>query len=129
MWQLQENLPAASLVAHLTPWAVLMLSATLESHSMPFRNQRPNAQLLFAAAAMHTHRLTDSQITDNILLLLFAGHDTSSTTLTQCLSNLQDCPEVLSKLRAEQAAVVAKHGEQITAAALKDMHYAEAVIR
>lgn len=34
-------------------------------------------------------RLTDAQINDNVLLLLLAGHDTSSTTLTQCFSNLQ----------------------------------------
>jgi len=74
-------------------------------------------------------RLSDSQITDNILLLLLAGHDTSSSTLTQCFSNLQDHPAVLQRLRNEQQAVVAKHGEQITTAALRDMHYAEAVIR
>lgn len=73
--------------------------------------------------------MTDSQICDNVLLMLFAGHDTSSSTLTHCLNNLQDHPAAMQQLRAEQAAVVAKHGEHITAAALKDMHYAEAVIR
>jgi cytochrome P450 len=82
-----------------------------------------------AAAAAAVCRLTDTQICDNILLLLFAGHDTSSTTLTHCFSNLQDHPAALQALREEQEAVVAKHGQQITAAALRDMHYAEAVIR
>lgn len=74
-------------------------------------------------------RLTDSQIKDNILLLLFAGHETSSSALTLCFSNLQDNPAALQKLRGEQRDVVAKHGPQITPAALKDMQYAEAVIR
>jgi cytochrome P450 len=74
-------------------------------------------------------RLSNSQICDNILLMLFAGHDTSSTTLTLCLSNLQDHPGAMQQLRDEQAAVVAKHGDDITAVALKDMHYAEAVIK
>jgi hypothetical protein len=74
-------------------------------------------------------RLTDEQICENILLLLLAGHDTSSTTLTLAMSNLQNHPEVVEKLRQEQQQVVAKHGEQLTAAALKDMVYADAVIR
>lgn len=73
--------------------------------------------------------LTDAQICDNVLLLLLAGHDTSSTTLTQCFSNLQDSPHVLDKLRTEQQALVAKHGEHITPAVLKEMVYGDAVIR
>lgn len=44
-------------------------------------------------------------------------------------STLQDCPHVMDKLRAEQQALVAKHGERITPAALKDMTYADAVIK
>lgn len=75
------------------------------------------------------HRLTDVEITSNLLLVLLAGHDTSSTTLTRCLSNLQDHPEVLQQLRQEQQAVQAKRGQQITAGALKDMPYADAVLR
>ena len=63
------------------------------------------------------------------MLLLLAGHDTSSTTLTQLMSNLQDHPEVLQKLRDEQADVVARQGDQLTAGALKDMTYADAVIK
>lgn len=74
-------------------------------------------------------RLTDSEICQNLLLVLLAGHDTSSTTLTRCMSNLQDSPGVMQKLREEQQAVVAKRGQQISTAALKDMAYADAVIR
>eukprot|EP00879_Flechtneria_rotunda_P007705 GHRR01008078.1.p1 GENE.GHRR01008078.1~~GHRR01008078.1.p1 ORF type:complete len:426 (+),score=141.85 GHRR01008078.1:697-1974(+) len=85
--------------------------------------------ILVAAKDEQGNRLTDQQIVENILLLLLAGHDTSSTTLAHTLSNLQDHPEVLDKLRAEQEAVLATHGKQLTAAALKDMPYADAVIR
>jgi cytochrome P450 len=74
-------------------------------------------------------RLSDQEITHNLLLVLLAGHDTSATTLTRCLSNLQDHPRVLQKLREEQQRVLTKHGPQVTAAALKDMTYADAVIR
>ena len=64
-----------------------------------------------------------------MLLLLVAGHDTSSTTLTRCMSNLKDHPDVFQRLKTEQAAVVVKHGDAITAAAMKDMKYADAVLR
>lgn len=74
-------------------------------------------------------RLTDAEITSNILLVLLAGHDTSSTTLTRCLSNLHDHPWVLDKLRAEQAAVRASRGEALTPNALKEMPFADAVLR
>jgi hypothetical protein len=35
--------------------------------------------------------LTDQEITHNLLLVLLAGHDTSSTTLTRAMLNLQVC--------------------------------------
>jgi cytochrome P450 len=85
------------------------------------------ADIMFLQCVMC--RLTDIEITENILLLLLAGHDTSSTTLTRLLSVLHEHPEVVQQLRQEQAAVLARHGEQLTAAAIKDMEYADAVIR
>jgi cytochrome P450 len=64
-----------------------------------------------------------------VVLLLTAGQDTTAAALTKVVANLQDHPEVLQRLRGEQAAVVAKHGAAITPGALKDMQYTEAVIR
>jgi cytochrome P450 len=74
-------------------------------------------------------QLSDEQIIDNLLLLLFAGYDTSSTTLTRILSLLQRHPAVLQQLRQEQQHLVAAHGEEITNGVLRRMTYAEAVIR
>jgi cytochrome P450 len=34
-------------------------------------------------------RLTDPEITDNLVLLMLAGHDTSSTTLTNAMTCIQ----------------------------------------
>jgi hypothetical protein len=34
-------------------------------------------------------RLTDEQLGDNLLLIMLAGHDTSSTTLTNVMASLQ----------------------------------------
>lgn len=77
----------------------------------------------------HRHRLSDQELADNLLVLLLAGHDTSSATLTLALANLQARPAALDKLRQEQAAVLAKHGPGFTAGVLKEMVYADAVIR
>eukprot|EP00891_Asterochloris_glomerata_P009272 jgi/Astpho2/9272/Aster-06848 len=64
-----------------------------------------------------------------LLTFLFAGHDTSASTLMVATRFLKQYPEALTKLRAEQGKVMATHGKQITAAALKDMVYTEAVVR
>lgn len=80
-------------------------------------------------AANPPARLTDAELGDNLLLVLLAGHDTSSTTLTHVLAELQRHPRVMHALRQEQEAVVARHGPAITPAALRDMGYAEAVVR
>eukprot|EP00877_Chromochloris_zofingiensis_P014679 jgi/Chrzof1/9465/Cz04g04040.t1 len=75
------------------------------------------------------NRLTDEEITNNLLLLLFAGHDTSSVAMTQALANLHEVREAMEKLRGEQRDIVAKHGERLTAQTLKIMPYADAVIK
>lgn len=49
------------------------------------------------------HRLQDDEICDNLLLLLFAGHDTSSVTLTQALANIHEHPEVMEVCRCTNA--------------------------
>ena len=74
-------------------------------------------------------RLDDEFIADMIMTLLFAGHDTTSTSLTQLVATLNDHPAVIEKLRQEQEKMLAKHGEEMTPAVLKDMVYGEAVIR
>ncbi|KAF6259721.1 cytochrome P450 [Scenedesmus sp. NREL 46B-D3] len=45
------------------------------------------------------------------------------------MANLQDHPRVMQRLREEQAAVQCRHGDAVTADALKDMRYADAVVR
>ena len=50
-------------------------------------------------------RLGLQELKDNALALLFAGHDTSSSTLYILLHSLAHNPEVLQKLREEQEQV------------------------
>lgn len=71
----------------------------------------------------------DAIVSENLLGLLFAGHDTTSTALTQLFGTLSKHPEVMDKLREEQRRLVAKHGGGVSTGLIKDMAYAEAVIR
>ncbi|KAF6258855.1 cytochrome P450 [Scenedesmus sp. NREL 46B-D3] len=84
---------------------------------------------LVSAVDEHGNRLTDEQLGDNLLLIMLAGHDTSSTTLTNVMANLQSHPHVVERLREEQRRVVARHGQRISGPILKEMTYADAVIR
>eukprot|EP00882_Tetradesmus_deserticola_P020829 GHRQ01022513.1.p1 GENE.GHRQ01022513.1~~GHRQ01022513.1.p1 ORF type:complete len:200 (+),score=77.64 GHRQ01022513.1:33-632(+) len=84
---------------------------------------------LVSAVDEHGNRLTDEQLGDNLLLIMLAGHDTSSTTLTNVMANLHNHPHVVERLREEQCRVTARHGQRITGAILKEMTYADAVIR
>ena len=84
---------------------------------------------LVAAVDEQGNRLSDDQINDNLLLVLLAGHDTSSTTLTHVMDQLQQHPEALEKLREEQRRMIEKYGTEFKAAVLGKMSYADAVIR
>lgn len=85
--------------------------------------------MLPCAALLLSCRLTDSAIAENLIAALFAGHDTTSTALADLVVALQENPHVLEQLRQEQQQLQAKHGDTITAAVLKNMTYADAVIR
>lgn len=49
----------------------------------------------------NSSKLTDSQLKDNILTLLVAGHDTTTAALTWLLKFLGENPEILQKLRVK----------------------------
>jgi retinoid hydroxylase len=66
---------------------------------------------------------------DIALNLLFAGTDTSSTVLTLLLRSLAADPALTARLRAEQAAAVAAHGPDLSAAALESMPLLSAAIK
>eukprot|EP00879_Flechtneria_rotunda_P028024 GHRR01030098.1.p1 GENE.GHRR01030098.1~~GHRR01030098.1.p1 ORF type:complete len:391 (+),score=127.16 GHRR01030098.1:664-1836(+) len=55
---------------------------------------------------------TSDTATNNIINLLFAGHDTTSSAITYMLWLLGTHHEVMNKLREEHAAVQAKYGQR-----------------
>jgi len=62
--------------------------------------------LLVAARGEHGERFTDTEIRDQVMTLMFAGHDTSTSTLTFMMYELARHPEVLARLFEEQERVL-----------------------
>ncbi|KAI3723347.1 hypothetical protein L2E82_34852 [Cichorium intybus] len=50
--------------------------------------------------------LTETEIANNILLLLFAGHDTSTVTITLLIKSLGEYPDVYEKVLTEQLEIL-----------------------
>ena len=61
------------------------------------------------------HCICREQLADSVLTLLFAGHDTSATTLTRLFSHLHRHPAAAERLRLEQ--VRQRHPRTAAAAA------------
>ena len=74
-------------------------------------------------------RLTRDQVVDNSLLMIFAGTETSASTLTCAALFLALHPDAWEKVRAEQEEIVSKYGNDLTAEALEDSTYLDAVIK
>ena len=74
-------------------------------------------------------RLTHDQVVDNSLLMIFAGTETSASTLTCAALFLALHSDAWEKVRAEQEEIVSKYGNDLTAEALEDSTYLDAVIK
>merc|ERR1719272_1448373 len=59
-------------------------------------------------------RLTRDQIIDNVFILIFAGSETSSNTLTNIMYMMGKNRSVWEALVAEQNKIVAIHGSKLT---------------
>jgi len=66
---------------------------------------------------------------DNLLGIVFAGHDTTAITAANILALLAVHPDWAMRLVEEQRRVVQLHGESLTSASLLDMPETEAVIK
>ncbi|CAD7705363.1 unnamed protein product [Ostreobium quekettii] len=73
--------------------------------------------------------LTKEQREDSLLLLLFAGYDTTASTLSMAMLLLARNPQVWERMKEEQAAIVAEHGPDMTPEAVEAMAYTDAVVQ
>jgi len=69
-------------------------------------NSRDVLGLMLAAVDENGNSLSESELIDEALLLLFAGHETTATMLSWLIFELGAHPEWRHRLRAEQTAIV-----------------------
>jgi cytochrome P450 len=100
-----------------SPWRKMMRSrAVLDAivyeeiarrRAAPDSGRRDILSLLVEARGEGGERFTDTEIRDQVMTLMFAGHDTSTSTVTFALHELARHPDVLARLCAEQDQVLA----------------------
>ena len=85
---------------------------------------------MFFAVDEDGNKLSREQLIDNALILILAGTETSSSTLTVASLLLGLHPDIYQRLREEQQALQAKHGDTMTMELLdEECPYLDAVIR
>lgn len=78
-----------------------------------------------------TKRLSKKEIIDNALILIFAGSETSASTLTNAMLFLGLHPTVWNQLAEEQTKIQQEHGESLTMTVLdaNNAPYLDAVLK
>ena len=82
--------------------------------------------LLLGARGEAGEAFTDREVRDQVMTLMFAGHDTSTSTLSFMMYELAHHPEVAEKLRAEQDEVLG--GAPPSVDQLEQMPYLDMVL-
>jgi cytochrome P450 len=120
-----------------SPWRRLVRSRTVldeivfgeiaRRRANPDSGRHDILSLLVAARGAGGEEFSDREIRDQVMTLMFAGHDTSTSTLTFMLHELARHPEVVRRLHEEQDRVLG--GASPTAQQLeKEMPYLEMVL-
>src|SRR3954447_7497725 len=93
----------------------------------PDSGRRDILGLLVSARGADGEEFSDREIRDQVMTLMFAGHDTSTSTLTFMLHELARHPEAVRRLQEEQDRVLG--GATPTASQLeREMPYLDAVL-
>lgn len=83
--------------------------------------------ILLKAKDEEENRLSLEELKDQILLLLFAGHETLTSSVTSFCLLMAQYPEVLAKIRQEQEQF--DYSQPLTLEQLKEMIYLEQVLK
>ncbi len=120
-----------------SPWRKLVASRKVldeivfgeiaRRRAAPDPDSRDILSLLLGARGEAGEAFTDREVRDQVMTLMFAGHDTSTSTLTFMMHELARHPEVVERLCEEQDRVLA--GEAPTVDQLeREMPYLEMVL-
>jgi cytochrome P450 len=98
-----------------TPWARLqdatrklnkMLYAEIKARRASGERGEDVLSLMLDAQSEDGEQLSDSQIRDEMMTLLFAGHDTTTSTVAFMFYELAKAPHLAERLRTEQASLL-----------------------
>jgi cytochrome P450 len=99
-----------------SPWSKMVASRKVldaivfaeigERRAAPDSSRRDVLSLLVAARGEGGEAFSDREIRDQVMTLMFAGHDTSTSTVTFALHELARHPDVLERLCEEQDRVL-----------------------
>ena len=99
-----------------SPWRRMLASRAIldrivfgeivRRRAAPDPDSRDILSLLLAARGEAGEAFTDREVRDQVMTLMFAGHDTSSSTLTFMMYELARHPQVLARLHEEQDRVL-----------------------
>jgi len=80
-----------------------LIYAEIDERRASGRRGEDILSLLLDASDEDGNRLNDTQVRDEVMTLLFAGHDTTTSTISFMFYELARAPEIVRRLRAEQA--------------------------
>ncbi len=83
--------------------------------------------LLIAARDEHGEALSEEELLDQAVILMFAGHETTTSMLTSLLLALRDHPDAYQRLLDEQRRVVG--GGELGLEHLKDFQFLDCVLK
>lgn len=107
--------PARMLRGPRTPWSRLinasrrlnrMIYSEIKERRESGRRGQDIMSLLLDATDDHGAVLSNSQVRDEVMTLLFAGHDTTTSTISFLFHELARDPQATAQLRAEQDEVL-----------------------
>jgi len=105
----------------------IVFSEIARRRAKPDSERRDILSLLVRARGAGGEEFSDTEIRDQVMTLMFAGHDTSTSTLTFMLHELARHPEVVRRLHEEQDRVLG--GASPSAQQLeKEMPYLDMVL-
>ncbi len=84
----------------------IVFSEVSRRRAAPDPDSRDILSLLLAARGEAGEAFTDREVRDQVMTLMFAGHDTSTSTLTFMMHELARHPDVLARLCEEQDRVL-----------------------
>jgi cytochrome P450 len=84
----------------------IVFSEIAQGRRSPDPERRDILSLLLAARSESGEGFTDREVRDQVMTLMFAGHDTSTSTLTFMMHLLAHHPDVVDRLQEEQDRVL-----------------------